>query len=414
MNVYIYHSDQWHLAGELQQTQKANRHDFSYGFEYAKNYVNNENTFALNSMFPVRLMEVFKASKVDEWLAQFYPLEATTLNPNYCLGNVIVTPTLLDDVELNQSDSILIEHFLERTTSIGIGDRGYSNLAFHNGQPYWFVAADELSIFPTREIENNPALVPLMLPASTQSRFGHSVRSDFNRVDLSYYIDVLVWINNTFYSKNNQLLNTHSAPPESLTKFALPRHDIIKNEHGHQYIGVEKIHSLFYQAYQNSDDLLGFFIALVSAYQHSVDCFDSFDLFIAEIIKRDIVLRLFKSPYSIADIDVIKSEPGYTLAPFAMELFASSSSQNRSLKKVLNWPYPICVDHQIDYPLLCETLGQIIDSHTLLLRLSEFSEQLTTLKALPPPNHSFDSNIGKVVDKIASFDQQLARWGLLI
>ena len=414
MNVFIYHTDQWHLAGALQQSNNGSGYRFSYELEYAKTYVNDDSNFALNSMLPVRLMEVFKPEKIKYWLDQFLPLELTKVNPQFCLGNVALSNTQCMDLELAQSTGMSIEQFLRSANQHNSDNFAWLDLGYANSQPYWFVATDGRSFFPLRAIEINTKLVPVMLPLPTEKRFGVANHSDFTAIERRYYTELLNRLNTNCLAALGHWSNAASNIPDSLFNIALPRPDIINTESGYNYLSIEKFHNVFNPIFRDSDDLIELILTAVSTYKRKVNKFGSTQIFVLELLKRDLLLRLFNSPYSIADIDVIKSERGYAFSLMGMELFAAYSGHTKVFQKTLNWPYPIHINQQMDVPLLCDALSEVTEPRMLLVQLNEFSERLVNLLSLTQYNLPETKNTRQIMERMARFNQQLARWGLLI
>lgn len=424
MFVYLFHSQEWNLVGELQSNVLMNKEPrlnstthnldansdlhFSYTLQYAKEYVNSENYFALSSLLPIRIMEVFKNPVTTKWLAQFYPVELSKIDPSNTIGNVIVSNQCSIAYDPINAASVLVTELLDKTRNTPTNLHNAFDIGYCGGLPYWLVATDGKNIFPTRAIEIAPELVPVMLPISGNNRFGQSLHLDFDQDTIKTYLNIINALNHRIAEEID-----YESMPVTLTNLGFVRYDIIKTEFGYEYIGVEKLNVLFNKACSYSDDLLQVMFKIVSTYQqvgNSKGCLRSF---ITELLKRDLLLRLFDSSFSITEIDVIKFKKGYKIAPLLMQVFNGIKSHNRNINHQVDWRYPVCENHQMDYPILCEALSEIIEPHELLLALSGYAEQLLKIP-LPVDKYESGSNFYNLLDTMASFDQKLARWGLVI
>ena len=68
----------------------------------------------------------------------------------------------------------------------------------------------------------------------------------------------------------------------------------------------------------------------------------------------------------------------------------------------------------MDVPLLCDALSEVTEPRMLLVQLNEFSERLVNLLSLTQYNLPETKNTRQIMERMARFNQQLARWGLLI
>ena len=412
VNVFIFYDKQWNFAGQLflQATNPLARHNYSlarndfsigedhfaYDLDYAKRHINRNDGVALNSHIPVRLMEVFRDESLNSFLEQFRSHNTVEISPNFCIGNIRIEPLTNRQSDSSEGYSIDLIEWLNKLERNEISELAYSTVGHIHDLPYWFGCTDGNSIFPTRKIEKNPDLIPFLIPVGK------------NGFELKQHVTLIKQIN-AILGHQSAVDNEISRLPDKLKHIAFCRFDIKKGEGGYEYTSVETVRSFFAKEYSESEDLCEFIISVVSTYTHFFEGHSSAINLAQQLLERSLLYRLFKSTLNVSELHLIKESGGVSIAPVSMELFDSRQGVNVGL----DWPYPLMVDGEFDVPLICESLAEVIDPQSLLLRVSDFADKIAALSAT---SHLFASKqaVDDTQQRVAMLEQKLARWGVLL
>ena len=428
--LYLNRNGRWLKAGEFRfrsGLQSAEIAQFYYGLAYAKQYANGAEGASISAKIPVRLMEVFEGDLISDWLAQYlHPNNAQLIrkwSPNNMLGNLLVDltqnlsgsgddPTLLmvpekrELISVNPLNTVLSDHPNRLL-------QAYPDyIGYISGRPHLFFSTDGHKIYPTRCIENQPELlartIPLDSDATSYLTSDQSSRMQLRQTRMKVLRTLGAMVQDYLPcgsdSQNYDLVQT------SLLAASLPRFDILTQTHPVTYLATETLGFVFKHALDNCTDLLDLIKQIVSTYICQQMSSKSLNNFVTQLLIRDLVFRLFEVPLSWRKVHLIQGDGEVHLAPIGVELLHSAPLISRS---EIPWSYPLCVNRDPDYPLICTALEDFIDPSKLLLTLCEISESLLQLESIVLCEHGTGAVADPMLKTVRLFGQKLNRWGLI-